>query len=68
MIFNQLGNTPPNKLHVICALFDELCFSLLALLRRATVYYHMENFQMAAEDLRVVLREEPQNTTAVVSC
>ncbi|XP_075896881.1 sperm-associated antigen 1-like isoform X2 [Nelusetta ayraudi] len=39
--------------------------NMKALLRRATVYYHMENFQMAAEDLRIVLREEPQNTTAV---
>ncbi|XP_031724442.1 sperm-associated antigen 1 [Anarrhichthys ocellatus] len=35
-----------------------------ALLRRATVYNHMGNFRMAAEDLRVVLREEPQNAAA----
>lgn len=27
----------------------------------------MGNFQMAADDLRVVLREEPQNLTAIVS-
>ncbi len=37
-----------------------------ALLRRATVYNHMGNFQMAAEDLRMVLREEPQNAAATV--
>lgn len=41
-------------------------FSSSALLRRATVYYHMGNFQMAAEDLRMVLREEPQNAAATV--
>ncbi|XP_063734840.1 sperm-associated antigen 1 [Eleginops maclovinus] len=35
-----------------------------ALLRRGTVYNHMGNFQMAVEDLRVVLREEPQNAAA----
>ncbi|XP_068425516.1 sperm-associated antigen 1-like [Clinocottus analis] len=35
-----------------------------ALLRRATVYNHMGSFPLAAEDLRVVLREEPQNAAA----
>ncbi|XP_032375127.1 sperm-associated antigen 1 [Etheostoma spectabile] len=35
-----------------------------ALLNRARVYNHMGNFQMAAEDLRMVLREEPQNAAA----
>ncbi|KAK9513230.1 hypothetical protein VZT92_026779 [Zoarces viviparus] len=38
--------------------------NMKALLRRATVYNHMGNFPMAAEDLRVVLREEPQNAAA----
>uniref|UniRef100_A0A3B5AFV0 Sperm associated antigen 1 n=1 Tax=Stegastes partitus TaxID=144197 RepID=A0A3B5AFV0_9TELE len=38
--------------------------NMKALLRRATVYNHMGNFQMATEDLRMVLREEPQNTAA----
>ncbi|KAF1387397.1 hypothetical protein PFLUV_G00078270 [Perca fluviatilis] len=38
--------------------------NMKALLRRAKVYNHMGNFQMAAEDLRVVLREEPQNAAA----
>ncbi|XP_005930231.1 sperm-associated antigen 1 isoform X1 [Haplochromis burtoni] len=38
--------------------------NLKALLRRAVVYNHMGNFHMATEDLRTVLREEPQNTTA----
>ncbi|XP_056289522.1 sperm-associated antigen 1-like [Pseudoliparis swirei] len=38
--------------------------NMKALLRRATVYNHMDNFRMAAEDLRVVLREEPQNAAA----
>lgn len=37
-----------------------------ALLRRATVHKHMDNFQMAAEDLRMVLREEPLNAAAKV--
>lgn len=41
-------------------------FSTSALLRRATVYFHMNNFQMAAEDLRMVLREEPCNAAATV--
>ncbi|XP_061571802.1 sperm-associated antigen 1-like [Cololabis saira] len=35
-----------------------------ARLRRATVYDHMGNFQMASEDLRMVLQEEPQNPAA----
>ncbi|XP_041843536.1 sperm-associated antigen 1-like isoform X2 [Melanotaenia boesemani] len=35
-----------------------------ALLRRAAIYNHMGNFQMASEDLKMVLREEPHNTTA----
>ncbi|XP_068179654.1 sperm-associated antigen 1-like [Antennarius striatus] len=35
-----------------------------ALLRRATVSFHKRKFQMAAEDLRMVLKEEPQNPTA----
>ncbi|XP_070691968.1 sperm-associated antigen 1 [Pempheris klunzingeri] len=38
--------------------------NMKALLRRAVVYNHMGNFQMAAEDLRMVLREEPQNAAA----
>ncbi|XP_037641490.1 sperm-associated antigen 1-like isoform X1 [Sebastes umbrosus] len=38
--------------------------NMKALLRRATIYSHMGNFQMAAEDLRVVLRKEPQNAAA----
>nr|XP_046256635.1 sperm-associated antigen 1 isoform X2 [Scatophagus argus] len=38
--------------------------NMKALLRRATVHYHMGNFQLAAEDLRTVLREEPQNGAA----
>ncbi|XP_047218097.1 sperm-associated antigen 1 [Girardinichthys multiradiatus] len=36
-----------------------------ALLRRATVHNHMGNFQMASEDLRMVLQEEPNNATAI---
>lgn len=43
-----------------------MCPSPPALLRRATVYYHMDKFQMAAEDLRVVLKEEPHNPAATV--
>ncbi|XP_029307422.1 sperm-associated antigen 1 [Cottoperca gobio] len=38
--------------------------NMKALLRRATVYNHMCNFEMAVEDLRVVLKEEPQNAAA----
>ncbi|KAK5922953.1 hypothetical protein CgunFtcFv8_020174 [Champsocephalus gunnari] len=38
--------------------------NMKALLRRGTVHNHMGNFQMAVEDLRVVLREEPQNAAA----
>ncbi|KAM3614057.1 uncharacterized protein V6R79_009247 [Siganus canaliculatus] len=38
--------------------------NIKALLRRATVHHHMENFQLAVEDLRVVLTEEPQNAAA----
>ncbi|KAM4633844.1 sperm-associated antigen 1 [Polymixia lowei] len=38
--------------------------NIKALLRRATVQKHLGNFQMAADDLRIVLREEPQNVTA----
>ncbi|XP_047455711.1 sperm-associated antigen 1-like [Mugil cephalus] len=38
--------------------------NLKALQRRATINDHMGNFQTAAEDLRVVLREEPQNPAA----
>ncbi|XP_069001507.1 sperm-associated antigen 1-like [Embiotoca jacksoni] len=38
--------------------------NMKALLRRATVYNHMGDFQMAAEDVRRVLLEEPQNTAA----
>ncbi|XP_012727966.2 sperm-associated antigen 1 [Fundulus heteroclitus] len=36
-----------------------------ALLRRATVHNHMGNFQMASEDLRMVLQEEPNNPAAI---
>lgn len=43
-----------------------MCPSPSALLRRATVYYHMDKFEMAAEDLRVVLKEEPHNPAATV--
>ncbi|XP_068178848.1 sperm-associated antigen 1-like isoform X2 [Antennarius striatus] len=35
-----------------------------ALLRRATALFHKGNFQMAAEDLRMVLKKEPQNPSA----
>ncbi|XP_051812528.1 sperm-associated antigen 1-like isoform X2 [Acanthochromis polyacanthus] len=38
--------------------------NMKALLRRATVYNHMGNFQLAADDLRMVLRDEPHNVTA----
>ncbi|XP_045900678.1 sperm-associated antigen 1-like isoform X2 [Micropterus dolomieu] len=38
--------------------------NIKALLRRATVYNHMGSFQMAAEDLRMVLRKEPHNAAA----
>ncbi|XP_034729847.1 sperm-associated antigen 1-like [Etheostoma cragini] len=38
--------------------------NIKALLHRARVYNHMGNFQMAAEDLRMVLREDPQNAAA----
>ncbi|XP_030605538.1 sperm-associated antigen 1 isoform X2 [Archocentrus centrarchus] len=38
--------------------------NMKALLRRATVYNHMGNFHMATEDLRIVLKEEPQNAAA----
>lgn len=48
-------------------IFARIYMSPSALLRRATVYNHMGNFQMAAEDLRMVLMEEPQNTAATVS-
>lgn len=37
-----------------------------ALLRRATVHKHMGNFQLAAEDLRMVIMEEPHNAAATV--
>lgn len=47
-------------LHIVTHFFP------LALLRRAVVYNHMGNFHMATEDLRTVLREEPQNTPATV--
>ncbi|KAM4735950.1 sperm-associated antigen 1-like [Anableps anableps] len=36
-----------------------------ALLRRATIYSHMGSFQMASEDLKVVLQEEPNNAAAM---
>ncbi|KAI3361487.1 hypothetical protein L3Q82_013639 [Scortum barcoo] len=38
--------------------------NIKGLLRRATVSNHMGNFQMAAEGLKMVLREEPQNAAA----
>uniref|UniRef100_A0A3Q4G582 Sperm associated antigen 1 n=1 Tax=Neolamprologus brichardi TaxID=32507 RepID=A0A3Q4G582_NEOBR len=41
--------------------------NLKALLHRAVVYNQMGNFHMATEDLRTVLREEPQNTAATRS-
>lgn len=47
-------------LHIVMHFFS------LALLHRAVVYNHMDNFHMATEDLRTVLREEPQNTAATV--
>uniref|UniRef100_A0A3Q2D2E4 Sperm associated antigen 1 n=1 Tax=Cyprinodon variegatus TaxID=28743 RepID=A0A3Q2D2E4_CYPVA len=37
-----------------------------ALLRRATVYNHIGNFEMASKDLRKVLQEEPNNAAATV--
>lgn len=43
-----------------------MCPLSSGLLRRATVYYHMDKFQMAAEDLRAVLWEEPHNPAATV--
>ncbi|XP_041648806.1 sperm-associated antigen 1-like isoform X1 [Cheilinus undulatus] len=39
--------------------------NIKALLRRANVYNHMGEFQLAAEDLRIVLRDEPQNAAAM---
>ncbi|KAM9310050.1 sperm-associated antigen 1 [Pholidichthys leucotaenia] len=39
--------------------------NMKALLRRATVYNHKGSYQEAAEDLRTVLMEEPQNVIAV---
>uniref|UniRef100_A0A3P9JVQ2 Sperm associated antigen 1 n=1 Tax=Oryzias latipes TaxID=8090 RepID=A0A3P9JVQ2_ORYLA len=38
-----------------------------ALLCRAAVYDHMGEFQMASEDLRAVLKDEPANAAATVS-
>ncbi|XP_076593769.1 sperm-associated antigen 1 isoform X1 [Chaetodon auriga] len=38
--------------------------NMKALLRRATVNYHMGNCQMAADDLRMVLQEQPRNAAA----
>uniref|UniRef100_A0A3Q3XDK9 Uncharacterized protein n=1 Tax=Mola mola TaxID=94237 RepID=A0A3Q3XDK9_MOLML len=38
--------------------------NMKALLRRATVYHHTDKFQLAAADLRTVLREEPHNAAA----
>ncbi|XP_074538770.1 sperm-associated antigen 1 isoform X2 [Halichoeres trimaculatus] len=38
--------------------------NIKALLRRATVYHHTDKFQLASEDLRMVLRKEPQNAAA----
>ena len=52
-------------MYVMSVLFVIYLLSL-ALLRRGTVNNHMGNFQMAVEDLRVVLREEPQNAAATV--
>lgn len=54
-----------NVLYVMSILYV-IYFSSSALLRRGTVYNHMGNFQMAAEDLRMVLREDPQNAAATV--
>ncbi|XP_049901721.1 sperm-associated antigen 1 [Epinephelus moara] len=68
--YNNRAQAEINLKHWHNAMRD--CLSVLelepanmkALLRRATVYNHMGNFQMAAEDLRVVLRKEPQNAAA----
>ncbi|XP_072316295.1 sperm-associated antigen 1-like [Eucyclogobius newberryi] len=39
--------------------------NIKALLRRATVYTNTERFELAAEDLRTVLKQEPQNPAAL---
>ena len=53
------------SMYVMCCMWF-IFFSPSALLRRATVYHHMGNFQMATEDLRIILTEEPQNAAAAV--
>lgn len=53
-------------LHAIFILTVGNCALSLALLRRATVHKHMGHFQLATEDLRKALMEEPQNAAATV--
>lgn len=40
--------------------------SFIALMRRATVHSHLQNYQTAVEDLNKVLSVEPENSTAKV--
>lgn len=44
---------------------NTLC-SFIALMRRATVHSHLQNYQTAVEDLNKVLSVEPENSTAKV--
>ena len=48
-------------------MYECVYFLWTALLRRATVHKHMGRFELAVEDLRIVLMEEPHNVTAKVS-
>lgn len=61
--FSVCFNSSFNVCNVLYVIYF---FSPSALLRRATVYHHTGNFQMATEDLRIVLTEEPQNAAATV--
>lgn len=45
---------------------NTLC-SFAALMRRATVHSHLQNYQTAIEDLNKVLSVEPKNTMAKVN-
>ncbi|KAK2910641.1 sperm-associated antigen 1-like isoform X1 [Channa argus] len=68
--YNNRAQTEINLKHWHNAMRD--CQSVLelepvnmkALLRRAIVHKHMGNFELAAEDLKLVLMEEPQNAAA----
>lgn len=44
---------------------NTLC-SFVALMRRATVHSHLQNYQAAIEDLNEVLSVEPENSRAKV--